>query len=1035
MASIITQDLRKLRAGEEDVVRLLEKGLPDDWDIACTLAIPDGSDSREVDVLALGPRGIYVIEVKHRGGYLELNSGALTRSGRYLENPYYQVDGASKVVAGYLKNKCPELAQLGGKPVHAHLVFSRHDVRLVRVEDEIQHQVSTLDELPQDLLSRDAQSRLDLVSCRSRLRNVLSVAQLRDAVPGTILSYSVGDQLSTSSSIRSFEATHADGTEYVIRLLRPKNTLDKSYAVRERDGLLREYESLRQLSALDVCPPVHSYQELEDGDYLVPIQAIEGRSLAQEITDGVEPDGDRVTEVVAAAFRALAIVHEAQPTVVHRSITPERVVITPSGSVKFTDFQIAHIDERTGLTTVLTEIDPDDEQHRRWRAPEARNDLTYATTYSDVWSLATSLRAWVIGSTKSKHLRKDTLPGEVRVRLSDAAEQFADLLKAARAATGRPTAREIADHWGPTEATSSATPGETSTVAAPAKPLCHQSLEPGDIILDRYELLATLGTGSTAVTYLVRDREVDETVVLKSFDFERVPESLALEEFRKAKGLVHERIATVREYHRPEHPFHLVMDHAPGRELFDQRERFRGDAERVSRVADGLLEALAYIHDKGYLHRDISPRNIIVSDDDPRDLKVIDFGLAALKSEASPRSMGTFAYVAPEIVQGGEWIPASDVYSAGVVLFQLLTGDWPFAMAGAPVHDELREPPAEFGDEAARLGKLLLTAVQPDPAARFPDAGEFLAALHEHLEAEPTPTQSPDQEPHQDREQAAEPASASWLKGLSSIADADPIQGSEPTQTSAPTPLYIAQTPSMPSLEGTRQPALSLRTPQRDASLRVTWVADTPSAPQGNIALGVGRIRKYSLGLDGTVRGVLATSGRERTVYARVPGAFTTMVNEAKRAGGQGHGGSLVIDHDGQVLAGTAQGILLAGRVEGFLEFEDGSRVLTPIPPDHLSPGDLWEGLGVGLRYKLNASTSDIAYESTSGGWVWLSGEIGEQEATRVAGALGAVKRGGGRFYVNEAGAAFGPLQMGGEWREAYLGAINPALWFSSASR
>jgi hypothetical protein len=198
------------------------------------------------------------------------------------------------------------------------------------------------------------------------------------------------------------------------------------------------------------------------------------------------------------------------------------------------------------------------------------------------------------------------------------------------------------------------------------------------------------------------------------------------------------------------------------------------------------------------------------------------------------------------------------------------------------------------------------------------------------------------------------------------------------------------------------------------------------------VILGIGRIRKYSLGLDGTVRGVVASSGRQRTVYARVPEEFTAMVNTKKRAGGQSEGGSLVIDHEGQVLVGTAQGVLLAGRVEGFLQFEDGSQFVTPVPPESLSPGDPWEGLGVGLRYKLNSSASDIAYESAYGGWVWLSGEIGEQEAARVAGELGTVKRGGGRFYVNEAGAAFGPLQMGGGWQEAYLGRISPTLWFSS---
>ena len=699
MAPVISHDRRNLRAGEDDTLDVLERELPDHWELACTVVVPDRTDARELDVLAISDRGIYVVEVKNHRGYLTLTPQGLLRSGALLDqNPYGQVDSAAKVVATYLKRKCPELAQQGGKPVHAHLVFSNPEARLVRVDHEIKHQVSTLDSVADDLIRRDEQGSHDLSPCRKRLRNLISNFDVRDAVPPRILSYTIGERLSTSAAARSFQAVHDDGSEYVLRLIRPKNSRNQSLAARERDGLLREYEVLRKLEAKDVCPRVHPYQDLDEGEVLVPIQTIEGRSLAQEILDGTLPQGDRVVEVVSAAFRALAIVHETEPTIVHRAITPERVIIAPSGTVKFTDFQIAHIDEQTGYTSILADFDPDDDQQQYWRAPEARQDLSYANTLSDVWALATTLKAWVIGSTRSQDLKKNTLPGEARDRLGAVADRFAELLRAARANDQRPSATEIANLWGPLAATPPPehdSPDANRVHGASPVPLHQRELAPGDVIGERYELIEVLEPGSTAATYLVRDLKVDERIVLKSFDFDRVPENLALEEFRKARELVHEHIATVREYHPPPHPYQLVIDHAAGTEAGAQAERFRGDAASVSAVAQSLLEALGYIHDKGYLHRDVSPRNVVINDDDPRDLKLIDFGMAALEPEGSSRSMGTFGYAAPEVVRGAGWTPAADVYSAGVLLFRLLTGSWPFRMAGAPIHDELIEPPSD----------------------------------------------------------------------------------------------------------------------------------------------------------------------------------------------------------------------------------------------------------------------------------------------------------------------------------------------------
>jgi serine/threonine protein kinase len=153
----------------------------------------------------------------------------------------------------------------------------------------------------------------------------------------------------------------------------------------------------------------------------------------------------------------------------------------------------------------------------------------------------------------------------------------------------------------------------------------------------------------------------------------------------------------------------------------------------------GILEGLVVIHHEGFLHRDIKPENILLDGDTP---KICDLGISAFLSSASSlahSTAGTPCYMSPEVIDGsGATFPA-DIWSAGVVFYELLTGVLPFGIGcdtpRGQVYDRIRSdeplPPSHYADIPPELDRIVLKCLQKDSCNRFPTAADFLAALDE----------------------------------------------------------------------------------------------------------------------------------------------------------------------------------------------------------------------------------------------------------------------------------------------------------------
>ncbi len=268
-----------------------------------------------------------------------------------------------------------------------------------------------------------------------------------------------------------------------------------------------------------------------------------------------------------------------------------------------------------------------------------------------------------------------------------------------------------------------------------------QNIAPDTLIDGRYRVLNRIGSGGMADVYLATDLQLGRKVALKLLYRRFAEDPEFVERFRReassAAGLQHPHVVSVYDRGEWDGTYYIAMEYLEGRSL-KQLVADEGplDPDRAIDLIVQVLRAARFAHRRGIIHRDFKPHNVIV--DGEGRAKVTDFGIARAGASDMTETgsiMGTAQYLSPEQAQGHAVSAQSDLYSIGIMLYELLTGrvpfdgDSPVTIALKQVSEEPVPPSALNPAVPPALEAVVLRALQKDPARRFGDADSFILAL------------------------------------------------------------------------------------------------------------------------------------------------------------------------------------------------------------------------------------------------------------------------------------------------------------------
>ncbi len=302
--------------------------------------------------------------------------------------------------------------------------------------------------------------------------------------------------------------------------------------------------------------------------------------------------------------------------------------------------------------------------------------------------------------------------------------------------------------------------GECGTQLTPAKetPIPTQTLEAakeelttGSTFAGRYQIIEELGKGGMGKVYKVLDKEVKAKIALKLIKPEIASDKKTIERFRNelktARDISHKNICRMYDLNKEEGSYYITMEYVSGEDLksFIRRAR-RLDIGTAITIAKQVCDGLAEAHRLGVLHRDLKPSNIMI--DKEGNVRIMDFGIArSLESKGITGAgvmIGTPEYMSPEQVEGKDTDQRSDIYSLGIILYEMTLGqlpfeaDTPFAV-GVKHKNEMPKSPKEYNAQVSDdLNHLILKCLEKDKENRYQSAGELKSELENIEKGIPT---------------------------------------------------------------------------------------------------------------------------------------------------------------------------------------------------------------------------------------------------------------------------------------------------------
>lgn len=731
--------------GEQRTAETLAKELPEDWFILANAMLPIQTKD-DVDLLIVGRNLIFVIDEKSWGPSIKLGNdkwyvSSSTKKDDVRPNPLHVNASVSKKLAGLLKNRVSGYQKVARNVAGSRLVFGKIVLSHARLELDLsdfsysKEDVLVLEEASAKLQSVDKAFPSGLMSVREAVIKQFMAFEARAEFPSHIGEFKVLSEIEPVGTTRVFLGEEDDN----LMVLRAYPMDGWGPDVDVNQLVSNERKAAAKAAKIDRSwEPIVPFSDDARRWRVLPLKQVP-QSISLERIDSMKDgqegplfvirgEDDRVSSRAASfvrdAFLALSEIHELG--IIHRGLMPRRIQLSKGDRVILTDFLMA----RGGLDqTVGPAFEDVGDASVDFRAPECSKLVSMATEESDVYAMALSLLSWLNGKI-AKAGEEDLASYFVGLNTDDPIEQLLKKCLAAKPKE-RPTAQtiiseidEMLGHGAPqgdelhTENATARSPkvgdSEDSYIAA------GQSVGVGG----RYLIERPLGRGSFGMTWLATDKKTESKRVIKSY-YDVDSAEKVKQEFNAAARLSHKNCARVWDF--SENPPFLVSEYVEGQSLKTVSEQGNLSEEDYRTIAIDCLAGLAYMHDEGHLHRDISPGNIIVKDNGRA--VIIDFGLTTSQDLAESVA-GTPMFMAPEVITEGKWTPAADLYSLGAALLKSMLNRLPYETGtDRSVLPLLLEEEEVWDSSGTAILRALFKLVEPSLEKRPSSAAEFAQVL------------------------------------------------------------------------------------------------------------------------------------------------------------------------------------------------------------------------------------------------------------------------------------------------------------------